>query len=91
VKTQQYDSQPDRYPPPPRPRLRVVRFAGGSGPVTGDEVSVCFRFNELDIEEVVVADVPGVEPDPEGCAEVDAGPGGCGTVLCCFCGELFAD
>lgn len=58
----------------------------------GDAASVCFRFKELDIEDVLVdADVPVVEPDPGVCVGVDAEPGACGTVLCCFRGELFAD
>lgn len=84
-----------RYPPPPRVRLRVARFAGGgwSDPVAGDTVSVCFRFKDaLDIEGVLVgADATVPEPEPEVCTDVNAGPAGCGTVLCCFRGELLAD
>jgi hypothetical protein len=65
----------------------VVLFAGGwSGPVTGDPESVCFRFKDVGVG----ADAPVPEPEPEVCV-VDAEPGGCGTVLCCFRGELLAD
>jgi hypothetical protein len=68
----------------------VVRFIGGSGPVIGDVVSVCFRFKEgLDIEFVLVVTVP--ELVPEACADVEVDPDGCGTVLCCFRGELLVD
>jgi hypothetical protein len=72
----------------------VVRFVGGwSGPVAGDEASVCFRFKEaLDIEGVLVSvDAVVPELELEICADVDAGPDDCGTVLCCFRGELSAD
>jgi len=71
------EDEEDNYPPAPRPRLRVVRFAGGgcSGPVLRDAVSVCFRFKEeLDIDGVLVVgadEVPEPEPEPELC-EVDA-------------------
>jgi hypothetical protein len=56
-------------------------------------VSVCFRFKvELDIVGVLVgADAPVPEPELELCEDVNAGPAGCGTVLCCFRGELWAD
>jgi hypothetical protein len=46
----------------------------------------------LDIEGVLVgADATVPEPEPEVCTDVNAGPAGCGTVLCCFRGELLAD
>jgi len=81
------------YPPPPVVRrLRVARFCGCcSGPVVGDAVSDCFLFKEvLDVDGVILGP-DGVDPEPEACPDVDAGPGGCGIVLCCFCGELLAE
>lgn len=72
--------------------LRVTRFVRCcSGPVVGEVVSDCFRFRELLAKDGVIFGPDGVDPEPDACPDVDAEPGGCGIVLCCFCGELLAE
>ena len=72
----------------------MLRFVGGSGPVEGETVSVCLRFKDELVNEGVLfieAEAIAPDPEPEVWVDVNAGPGGCGTVLCCLRGELLAD